>query len=1106
MLDPKAPIVFLPQDREIMDITGMSEEDYRWFVRQALVRSKLRPGEPVAFLDFGISLIIGIALSAAAALLAPKPPERETPREEKRVGGQDFVSGQRSAPTSGFDSVQNVVEIGSTIPLVYANRRQVGSETYGGVRVNTNLLWSQLLSIGGGQLLRGIFLVGEGTLNEPDPEQFAIGNNLLRNFDLAPSDSSRISVYYVDGSQSTNRIKSADNIAGRFPDSDLGNAENNGGTDVFEARRPGVNQWAPDFVFTRKPSNQTIFGVSGFIGNNMPFRLSPEIKPARNFQGVQNPSDGEIERDNPQDYSDRERDNWRYYSRAGVHEYQAAGTDVFVPTAKGTQTLNIGDRVKYTIFSSSDFDGQFQFQSDKADGFTSTSNVASSIASRQNSYDDRIVLGEKYLIGTAQGVCVERSANAFQSETANIPVGGGQDVTAIFEMTTPGEVDTWVESELTPGLGNYPFSSDQFVESAYPGYVEDQINATRNSHILKFSEAYFTTERKTRYVEIGLRSSVNLQLNSICYFRNIKKGGNVRTFQIIDEDKNDKNVTYVNDRLTTPELRISCFRVSYRRAQDKAFIKLPYIFGVRSLSTDVVFNYLRFEFTAPEADAEAIYEFKLTPLSGYEVRNGREGGDPQPLQILDFKEGNRLVIDAGELNVIFTGLANVPLGQSTLAAPGLTTVNGDPLPGFVGIGLAFDDLFVEPGMDRGYFSDAYARVADAFIHDELKASTDQPEHEIVYINTQTTNDTAPNYGNLAMVGLNIRSSTEIQQLQQFSVYCNQGIQSTNNFPEVLHDLLTNTRYGAGRVLNSQQIDESSFITATTFCENRRYFFDGIISEKINLRSWAAETASNFLLDFVIRNGKFALQPAVDFDNPVQITGLYTSGNITEDSFQLSYADEADRIPPRVQVRWREEKPDQQNGLFPITRQVTVFEKDFADSSSPLEQIDLTAYATSQQHAIDLAKLICRKKRLITHSVSFSTTPPESSLDIGSVFKLGLETLSYDQPQNGAIASNGEVTSWPPLADGSYQALVWDGSTLEERTIVVVNGKSEPINSVFCLQQTAGQTGTYKTQSLSFNDDGNIDVQASFYPTDETGLSLIAKDFDSLEPWTIEGAI
>ena len=44
-----------------MDITGMSEEQYRWFVRECYKNCKLRPGEPVAF-GFWVSVSLAISL------------------------------------------------------------------------------------------------------------------------------------------------------------------------------------------------------------------------------------------------------------------------------------------------------------------------------------------------------------------------------------------------------------------------------------------------------------------------------------------------------------------------------------------------------------------------------------------------------------------------------------------------------------------------------------------------------------------------------------------------------------------------------------------------------------------------------------------------------------------------------------------------------------------------------------------------------------------------------------------------------------------------------------------------------------------------------------
>jgi hypothetical protein len=1180
MLDPKRHIVFLPQDREIMDITGMSEEEYRWFVKQAFLYSKLRPGEPVA--DFGVSIaiaVVGLALSAASSLLfRPRVPQQQAQQQQRQIGGQDFVNNQRFAPTSGFDSVQNVVELGSTIPLVYANRRQVGDKVYGGVRVNTNLLWSQLYSVSGGQLLRAIFLVGEGTIPEPDPEQFAIGNNLLNNFDLRtditkngvenqPNTTSRLSLYYVDGSQGDNRITSEDYIAGRVPSDDLGNAENSGepGVDVFMAARGKSSNFAPDFVYVSSPSNQTSFGVGAIAGNNLPYRLNPDIKPARNPEALGVDT-------NRQATAEREKDDQAYHGRAGVRKvirgeqeitpangmamYQESELtvgpnreqisddgDIFFkddteeyPTGffgdasnffmiqnadgltedqllleRGLVALRVGDIVEYVIYGTSDYLGVFSIGEGDDEVRDDTRDIAQAVAGRQNSFDDAIQVGERYIVGTARGVCVSRKGVVetgpeqpdsvtevdpiFNSEINNLdgdnePVTNkGVRIIVQFEVTEPGLINIWTENDLNPPL----------LDDGRPKPFNRIVTGSRTTHLMRVSDGFVATERKSRFLEIGLRSTINMNFSGVCAWRNIEY-----SYDTIDDKNGTDAIFYTNPTYTSPETRYSCFKVLYKRASEENYLTFPRFFAVRSQSSSPVYNYLRFEF--PEED---FWEIKLMPVSSFEVREGA-----LELNVLDTKVRDSVgSIDGAGFNdtgveVRFAGVKNIDVtsneGQKLLSVQILGSGNfaGDALNGFddpIGEDKTNPDL-------RSFHVDRYARLAEAFVINEITNSAGNPEHEIVYLNTQTSNDVAPDYANLAMVGLNIRSSREVNQLQQFSVYCEQGIGSTNRFPDVLKDLLTNKRYGTGTILNPEQIDFQSFEDAADFCESRRYFFDGVIDEKLNIRSWAAQTAQAFLLDFVIRNGKFALQPAVKLDGSVEeITGLYTAGNIIEDSFELSFVDEQERIPPRVQVRWRDEKSDQEKGNFPIIRQVTVRENTTPEDA-PLEQIDATAFATSQEHAIDVGKFICRSKRLVTHSVSFSTTPPESSLDIGSVFKLGLETVNYDQPQNGAITSTGEVTAWPPLIDGSYPVLLWDGTDLQETTITVSNGKSSPAGSVFCLRNTTPRAGTYKTQSLSFNEEGNIQVEATFFPTNDQGISLIAEGFDDPDNWEIEGAI
>ena len=87
-----------------------------------------------------------------------------------------------------------MVELGSVIPIIYAKREG----QYGGVRVNTNLLWSQLLSVGGGQFIKTLHLISEGGSGfRIDEEQTAMGNNLLGSYELKKdAQSGRVTFYF----------------------------------------------------------------------------------------------------------------------------------------------------------------------------------------------------------------------------------------------------------------------------------------------------------------------------------------------------------------------------------------------------------------------------------------------------------------------------------------------------------------------------------------------------------------------------------------------------------------------------------------------------------------------------------------------------------------------------------------------------------------------------------------------------------------------------------------------------------------------------------------------------------------------------------------------
>lgn len=1050
-------VVLLPQDREIMAITGLNDSEYRQFVRELRRHSHIRPGTVV---NIGIDililqLVIAAALSYVATLLAPKPRRPQQANiTTNTVQGQNIVNGARYTPKAGFDSVQNVVELGSVIPLVYANRQIIDGISYGGVRVNTNLLWSQIYSIGGGQMLRSVFLVSEGTIAQLDPTQFAIGNNLINNYDLAVTDHGRISIYY---SPDGGRLTSADHIAGQTPANDLGNAENAGGADVFQVRSLN-DEYASDFCFTSTPSNQTVFGIHSFIGNNFGFKVNPVFRPAVQLQPDQNnnvrcPNDWQAQ-------AQRSKQNVTFSGRSGI------------VGAEGLTLYDVGDTLTYTLYTSTDQNRLFtEVNPNGADGEETCGDVAQAVAGRQRNWDEAISIGELYRIGSAIAICTDRTDAAFVSESDNSGISGTQAVTATFQVVRSGQANVYSQATIESDGG---------------------VNATSGSHIYKFSEAVFSTDRECRVVEVGLRSTVQLQISGLANFRDAHsytRCDNEACFNYNGQNANNiEAIVFQSGTYSSPDTRYTFFRISYRTAgTDNAFTDLEQLFGVRSATGVALYNYLRFEF--PTAGR---WEIRLTPVSSWEVRTGIAAGD---LEVLDPHINSIRTVSSGEVTVRFTGAAINRIAAS-FGITSLTTPNGQSL------GPNFDDEY--------FYADAYARLAEAFIYNEISTSASQPEHQIVYVNTIAENTTPPQYDDMALVGVNIRSSTEISRLDQFSVYVNQGLGATSNFPDVLYDLMTNNRYGVGSVLNPEQVDQQSFADASVWTYNRRYFFDGAIVERINIRSWGAQVANDYLLDLVVRNGKFALKPVATFNGPETISGLYTAGNIIDGSFEMSYADLQDRLPIRVSVKWRQEKESSNTisrGLFPVVREVTVRETG-VDENAPLEQIDLSDYCTSQTHAIDRAKWELRSRRYTTHSIKFKTTPSEATLDIGSIFKLGLETVTYNQPANGAISEDGTVTSWPPLADGTYTCLLWDGTTtdIQQVELRIAGGKTIYSNAVFCIKNSITNTQTYKTQTISFDEDGNIEVEATFFPTNSNGVSLLTEGWNDSTNWIIEGEL
>jgi hypothetical protein len=162
----------MPYEHQLVEALGITKEEYIDFVAKQQLYTDVKQGTALDIRnDFGVVAlvltIIGTILQVAAALLA-----------EKSRGQRTQTRDDIFAPRSGFNSIQELGEYGDPINLVYAN---TVSNPNGGVRIATTLLWSAVKSYGSSQYIQLLLLLGAGEIGRIDPARGAFGQTPLRD-------------------------------------------------------------------------------------------------------------------------------------------------------------------------------------------------------------------------------------------------------------------------------------------------------------------------------------------------------------------------------------------------------------------------------------------------------------------------------------------------------------------------------------------------------------------------------------------------------------------------------------------------------------------------------------------------------------------------------------------------------------------------------------------------------------------------------------------------------------------------------------------------------------------------------------------------------------
>jgi hypothetical protein len=184
-------------------------------------------------------------------------------------------------------------------------------------------------------------------------------------------------------------------------------------------------------------------------------------------------------------------------------------------------------------------------------------------------------------------------------------------------------------------------------------------------------------------------------------------------------------------------------------------------------------------------------------------------------------------------------------------------------------------------------------------------------------------------------------------------------------------------FSSSSKVSSSLIDTATMTTAARFADTNGLWFNGVLADSSNLRDWMSTVMPYFLLRPFRVNGKEALRPVIPFNaatgaiNTGSIIPLFafTEEHILPDGFQITYTPLSDRKDFCVLVLWRQQPTDD----IGIIRSTEIRYTDTA-LNGPYEQHDLSAFCSTENHAVKAGAYILARRKHVTHTLAITVRP------------------------------------------------------------------------------------------------------------------------------------
>ena len=1099
----------LPYEYDLIDTLGVSKEEYLEFVALQEIYIDVKEGSALDIRnDLGLTAliltIVGIIFQVVATLfLQPKLPSFDTPG-----GGQAQTRESKFSPRFGFNSQQDLAKYGDPINLVYTD---TSVNTRGGVRVAGSLVWSAVRSYGSNQFVQLLMALGGRGIGAIDINKCAFGQTAL-------SDITQQNRWMYFRQNATGFLQWANEINSQYStDPTLyGSANDN----PYRLQTTSTNTRVDGFSQAYSPASQNVVGVYGIVPINVLVyqRNAAGDKQAAELGIVSSlqwaplqpiPVDTIITvtlkdtRPDADDVNTQAQEARRAlastFDESGIFKLGSARFKVQTVSKGSTDD---GDMIVTLSCTEAGYAPPVAYSNQTLEGtqenyrqsvINSANYVsAQSILAATQSADSRLVY-----IGP---IAFAGPAAQYRSATVAEIIASGEIQRANYKTTPNYRTKTDFIAGTTTYLGNVKvralttteigaYNTLTLLDASIASYDEDSYFYTKA--LAKFEEASYQTLQQCHIVDLAVKGRVNKRLSG----RQSEYGSERRAGYPVS-DNGIKN-------------RTSLFLIKYKEV-GKEFAYVPGIFAISRATDNDNFIYLKFNsgFTAI-TDAK-FWQFKLEPVA-----------DP----LAEIAKHPELRGANGQITYLYIENSGEPqtwdkfqfTGRTIGSASGFPPLNENPS------GINEWDLFN---------LDADTQITFTF--------DNGPELSLTCVTEQTIqpfSEFPKLYNQLSLIGFNIFSGRNLQDLRSFTAYVTQGRwvkrlrtsgRDENNTqwgnpgynylpatedgptcfaPDIFYDSAMDDEDGIGKYANGNAINIEQLAKTKLFCKTNGLYMDGIVADPTSWREFWVGVAPYSLLEFARIGGQETLVPAVPYnaltgaiDRTVNISALFNQGNIIEDSYREEHLDYGSNVQDLIaSVTYRDTDV---NGIFARNRTVEIRRIDSNEADSIRQTFDLSQFVTNRDQAILYGKLLCNTRHWVRRAVEFRTFPTQDPLSPGAFIYVDIGQNQWDGIRTGMIGAGGAL-NMPldnSLPNGTYNFLLYQsGSGVVARSAYVQDGIAETLASeegkLFVLGTIVKTKRVFRVAEVNMDEEGEVTVRATEYPCTSDGLSQIA-DFDA----------